>query len=72
MWMALVLAPLQMVLGDLHGLNTLNYQPTKLAAMEGLWDSGRGVAVTLHRLAGHEGGAKPLCGRDPACRAACT
>lgn len=37
MWAALVLAPLQLVIGDLHGRNTLRYQPTKLAAMEGLW-----------------------------------
>jgi len=47
MWAALVLAPLQMVLGDMQGRNTLEYQPTKLAAMEGLWDSGNGVPATL-------------------------
>jgi len=47
MWMALALAPLQIALGDMHGLNTRQYQPTKLAAMEGLWDSGRGVAATI-------------------------
>ena len=44
MWAALVLAPLQMVIGDAHGRNTLRHQPTKLAAMEGLWDTGPGVA----------------------------
>ena len=47
MWAALVLVPLQLVLGDQHGLNTRQYQPVKLAAMEGLWDSGRGVPATL-------------------------
>lgn len=47
MWAALVLVPLQLVLGDQHGLNTRQYQPIKLAAMEGLWDSGRGVPATL-------------------------
>lgn len=47
MWAALVLAPLQIFLGDLHGRNTLAHQPTKLAAMEGLWDTGRGVPMTL-------------------------
>jgi cytochrome d ubiquinol oxidase subunit I len=47
MWAVLLLAPLQVVLGDMHGLNTGKYQPTKLAAMEGLWDSGRGVPATL-------------------------
>jgi cytochrome d ubiquinol oxidase subunit I len=34
-----VLAPLQLFLGDQHGLNTLKYQPTKIAAMEAHWDS---------------------------------
>jgi cytochrome bd ubiquinol oxidase subunit I len=47
MWAALVFAPLQIVLGDMHGLNTLKHQPAKLAAMEGLWDSGKGVAATI-------------------------
>ncbi|MEO6749705.1 MAG: cytochrome ubiquinol oxidase subunit I [Casimicrobiaceae bacterium] len=32
-----VLVPLQIVLGDLHGVNTAEYQPVKVAAMEGLW-----------------------------------
>ncbi|MEX2035363.1 MAG: cytochrome ubiquinol oxidase subunit I [Xanthobacteraceae bacterium] len=36
-----VLAPLQILLGDLHGLNTLEYQPTKIAAMEAHWDGGK-------------------------------
>ena len=47
MWTVLILAPLQVVLGDVQGRNTLQYQPTKLAAIEGLWDSGRGVPATL-------------------------
>ncbi len=34
---AAVLIPVQIVVGDLHGLNTLKYQPAKLAAMEGIW-----------------------------------
>src|SRR5262249_34737514 len=34
-----VLAPLQILIGDQHGLNTLKHQPTKIAAMEGHWDS---------------------------------
>jgi len=34
-----VLAPLQLLLGDLHGLNTLKHQPIKIAAMEAHWDS---------------------------------
>jgi cytochrome d ubiquinol oxidase subunit I len=38
--LASILVPLQAVLGDLHGLNTLLYQPQKLAAMEGIWQTG--------------------------------
>ncbi|MEO8849499.1 MAG: cytochrome ubiquinol oxidase subunit I [Casimicrobiaceae bacterium] len=34
-----VLVPLQIVLGDLHGVNTAEHQPIKVAAMEGLWDT---------------------------------
>jgi cytochrome d ubiquinol oxidase subunit I len=47
MWMALVLTPLQIVLGDQHGLNTLEYQPIKLAAIEARWDTARHVPLTL-------------------------
>ena len=39
MWMAAIVAPLQIVLGDLHGLNTLQYQPAKVMAMEGHYQS---------------------------------
>ncbi|MDX3905753.1 MAG: cytochrome ubiquinol oxidase subunit I [Pigmentiphaga sp.] len=38
MWMLLAAAPLQAIVGDLHGLNTLEHQPAKLAAMEGHWE----------------------------------
>ena len=37
MWMAAIVAPLQVVAGDQHGLNTLEYQPAKIAAIEGLF-----------------------------------
>lgn len=37
--LTVILAPLQLVIGDLHGLNTLRYQPIKVAAMEAHWDS---------------------------------
>jgi cytochrome d ubiquinol oxidase subunit I len=37
MWLLLVLIPLQIYLGDAHGLNTLKYQPAKLAAIEAHW-----------------------------------
>ncbi|MFT6928344.1 MAG: cytochrome d ubiquinol oxidase subunit I [Psychromonas sp.] len=39
MWMLIVVAPLQIVVGDFHGLNTLEYQPAKVMAMEGHYDS---------------------------------
>lgn len=47
MWAAIAFVPLQIALGDAHGRNTLAYQPTKLAAMEGLWETGSGVAMTV-------------------------
>lgn len=39
MWMALIVTPLQLAAGDAHGLNTLAYQPAKIAAMEGHFES---------------------------------
>lgn len=39
MWMAAIVAPLQILAGDAHGLNTLKYQPVKIAAMEGDWQT---------------------------------
>jgi len=45
--MAAVLAPLQIFIGDLHGLNTFKHQPAKVAAMEGVWDTEQGAALTL-------------------------
>jgi cytochrome d ubiquinol oxidase subunit I len=39
MWMAAIVAPIQIVAGDFHGLNTLEHQPAKVMAMEGHYDS---------------------------------
>ncbi|MDN4051959.1 cytochrome ubiquinol oxidase subunit I [Massilia sp. YIM B02763] len=39
MWMALVVAPIQAFVGDMHGLNTLRHQPAKIAALEGHWQN---------------------------------
>ena len=39
MWMAALVAPLQIVAGDLHGLNTLEHQPAKIAAIEGHFET---------------------------------
>jgi cytochrome d ubiquinol oxidase subunit I len=47
MIMAVFVAPLQLLMGDLHGLNTLEHQPAKVSAMEGLWDTTRGAPLVL-------------------------
>ena len=47
MIMAVFVAPMQLLLGDLHGLNTFKYQPAKVAAMEGIWESKRGAPLLL-------------------------
>ena len=39
LWLLLVVAPIQMVAGDAHGLNTLEHQPAKIAAIEGHWEN---------------------------------
>ena len=47
LWMLLAVAPLQALVGDAHGLNTLKYQPAKLAAIEGHWQNHPGEGVPL-------------------------
>ncbi|MHC4104794.1 MAG: cytochrome ubiquinol oxidase subunit I [Planctomycetota bacterium] len=47
MLMAVFVAPLQPIIGDLHGLNTLEHQPAKVAAMEGIWETKRGAPLKL-------------------------
>ena len=42
-----VLIPLQILVGDMHGLNTLQHQPQKVAAMEGVWQTERGAPLLL-------------------------
>jgi cytochrome bd ubiquinol oxidase subunit I len=44
---AAVLIPIQIFVGDLHGLNTLKYQPAKVAAMEGIWETQNGAPLVL-------------------------
>ena len=39
LWLLTVLVPLQILLGDMHGLNTLEHQPAKIAALEGHWET---------------------------------
>lgn len=45
-----ILVPLQIVLGDLHGLNTLKYQPAKLAAIEAHWTPERRAPLILFAI----------------------
>lgn len=47
LWMALFVAPVQAVIGDAHGLNTLEHQPAKIAAIEGHWENPPGEATPL-------------------------
>src|SRR5262249_53436435 len=47
MWMAALVAPMQVVAGDRHGLNTLEHQPAKIAAIEGHFETGRGQPLIL-------------------------
>jgi len=47
LWLILLIAPAQLVVGDLHGLNTLEHQPMKVAAMEGNWETSGNVPLLL-------------------------
>ncbi|NDL71725.1 cytochrome ubiquinol oxidase subunit I [Vreelandella alkaliphila] len=54
LWLLLFLAPAQAVVGDFHGLNTLEYQPTKVAAMEGNWETSTNVPLLLFAIPDQE------------------
>ncbi|NRB56931.1 MAG: cytochrome ubiquinol oxidase subunit I [Salinicola sp.] len=54
MWLLLILAPLQAFVGDEHGLNTLEHQPMKIAAMEGNWETQSNVPLLLFALPDRE------------------
>ena len=43
LWLLTALVPLQLILGDVHGLNTFHHQPAKIAAMEGHWETQAGA-----------------------------
>jgi cytochrome d ubiquinol oxidase subunit I len=47
LWMATLVAPAQIVMGDMHGLVTRQYQPVKIAALEGDWETQRGTPLVL-------------------------
>ena len=48
---AALLIPVQIFVGDLHGLNTLEHQPAKIAAMEGIWETEKRRAAAAVRPA---------------------
>ncbi len=48
--MAAVVMPVQIVAGDMHGLNTHEHQPAKIAAMEGVWQTEKGVPLLLFAI----------------------
>lgn len=47
LWLIVVLAPLQAMIGDQHGINTLHYQPAKIAAIEGHWETNKDEGMEL-------------------------
>jgi len=51
---AAMLIPLQILAGDMHGLNTLEHQPQKVAAMEGIWETQRGAPLLLFAVPNKE------------------
>ena len=50
----LILAPIQVLVGDFHGLNVAQHQPVKLAAMEGIWETEKGAALRLFAIPNQE------------------
>jgi cytochrome bd ubiquinol oxidase subunit I len=50
LWLLTFLVPLQMIIGDMHGLNTRDHQPAKLAAIEARWETGKRVPLALFAI----------------------
>ncbi len=55
-WMATIVAPIQLIAGDMHGLNTIEHQPAKVAAMEGHFHTQKGAPLILFGLPNMETG----------------
>ena len=53
-WLAALLIPVQIFVGDLHGLNTFEHQPAKIAAIEGVWEDTHGAPLLLFALPDEE------------------
>ena len=54
LWLLLFIAPAQLVIGDFHGLNTMEHQPAKVAAMEGNWETSSNVPLLLFAIPDQE------------------
>ena len=54
LWLVTIMAPLQVFVGDLHGLDTLEHQPAKVAAMEGNWETQSRVPLLLFAIPDQE------------------
>ena len=54
MWMAIVVTPDQILAGDIHGLNTREHQPMKIAVMEGHYETRRGAPLILFGWPDHD------------------
>ena len=66
MWMATLVAPIQILAGDQHGLNTLEYQPAKVMAMEGHYQSHPdGAPLILFGLPDQAAGKVKYADRNP-------
>jgi cytochrome d ubiquinol oxidase subunit I len=64
---AAIVAPLQLFIGDQHGLNTLKHQPIKIAAMEAHWDGSKPGALVLFAWPDEKNEKKSLRDCDPLC-----
>jgi cytochrome bd ubiquinol oxidase subunit I len=53
-FVAAALIPIQILVGDLHGLNTFEHQPAKVAAMEGVWETERGAPALAFAIPNEE------------------
>ena len=54
LWFATIFVPVQILIGDLHGLGVLKYQPTKLAAIEGNWERQANMPLRLFAIPDQE------------------
>src|SRR3954468_8139867 len=54
LWFATIVTPIQIFIGDMHGLGVLHYQPTKLAAIEGNWERRANMPLRLFAIPGQK------------------